>query len=314
MNRYHAAFGSQKQEVQFLSPRLDGIRRDREAEGRRIPSSPTKIGYQQSFVVALFNYRLYNARVMNPEAKRALTASITGIDGAGKSTVSDIITNTLGADTRIGKISRPAYSFVEGTKRMEYARLMGIVDFAHNLADRTESRRLSLYANALDVILQGRVIEPGFLRRIQPQLVLGTRDYLIDPAVYAIYYSPALARHPVEERIDLLKGITGLEFRDVIFLLTVAPDEAVSRIERRIAAESAGHAQSTRLKWRHMHEQEEYLDRLQKEFHTVLNYVSGSTSSEINVIDTSCYTQEQVAEMISDILNERMRDLHVSTK
>jgi len=34
------------------------------------------------------------------------------------------------------------------------------IDTAHNLSDVTQSRRLSLLANAIDVIIQGRIIEP----------------------------------------------------------------------------------------------------------------------------------------------------------
>ena len=204
---------------------------------------------------------------MNKENLNPLKVSITGIDGAGKSTVTGIVVTTLGQDNRVARISRPAYSIVEGYKQNHYQRLLNVVDSLHEIADRTCNKRCVLCANVLNVLLQGRIIEPGLIRRIKPDIVIGSRDYLIDPAVYAIFYSPLLAKKNMDDRITHIQRMTGIYFRDIIFFLTVPPDEAVSRIEKRIALERANSTKPERKKWRHMHEQTHHLSLLQPQYY-----------------------------------------------
>lgn len=235
-----------------------------------------------------------------------LTASITGIDGAGKSTVSEIVTSQLPSDLRIAKISRPVYSVTEGNKDLRYVGLMGVVDKLHARADARRSKRLSLAANALDVVVQGRVIEPRLSRRVNANLVLGTRDYIIDPSVYAVYYSRLLARRPVEQRLAFFQKLTGSKLRDVVFLLTVPPDEAVARIERRMAEEASGESNSSRQKWKHMHEREDHLERLQAEYYTAIATLSKAAQPEVHVIDTSKNNKAQVADKITSVLESRL--------
>lgn len=238
-----------------------------------------------------------------------LTASITGIDGAGKSTVSEMVTASLSPDIRIAKISRPVYTVTELGKEMRYVRLMKAVDKIHGIADRRTSKKLSLAANAVDVILQGRLIEPGLIKDINPELVLGTRDYLVDPAVYATFYSRLLAGRTTERRVNVFQGITGSSIRDIIFFLTVPPDEAVARIERRMEAEKVGEKNPSRLKWRHMHEEVEHLENLQAEYYKALDVMRKKGTPDICEIDTSRYTQSEVADIISSTLRSRIKSL-----
>ena len=240
------------------------------------------------------------------EQFKPLTTSITGIDGAGKSTVSEIVTAQLAPDIRIAKISRPVYAMLNGQRKARYSRLMSTVDRFHSFADERRSKSLSLAANALDVIAQGRLIEPRMITKDAPDIVLGTRDYLIDPAVYATFYSGVLSRRTTEERIALFQKITGSSVRDIIFFLTVPPDEAVSRINRRIDSEAEGSSSSSRLKWRHMHEEAKHLEELQKEYFQALRVMRKIGNPEIHEIDTSQYTRGQVADLITCTLEARL--------
>lgn len=240
------------------------------------------------------------------EPYRPLTASITGIDGAGKSSVSTIVTNQLPCDVRIAKISRPVYSVTDGKTQPKYTRMMGVVDMVHAFADEKRSKNLSLAANAIDVVAQGRIIEPGLIRNVRPQLVLGTRDYLIDPSVYASYYSKFLSGRSMETRLDFFKRLTGSSIRDVIFFLTVPPDEAVARIDRRILDEAGGETNPARLKWKHMHEREDHLTMLQSQYHIALDILRKREKPAIYHIDTSKYTKEQVADQITSTLETHL--------
>lgn len=246
---------------------------------------------------------------MKPEFPRRLTASITGIDGAGKSTVSELVTETLSKDVQIAKLSRPVYSVKGGVKTAEYTKCMAVVDRIHEFADKRENRQLSLAANALDVILQGRVIEPGLRKKVNPDIVLGTRDYLIDPSVYSIFYAGFLGKKPPEERLEVFQKITGSRVRDIVFFLTVPPNEAVERIEKRMAEEREKSENVMREKWRHIHEQPHYLDQLQQEYYSVLKVVPQKGPVKIYEIDTTTKNKEQVADYISLTLREHLRKI-----
>ncbi len=242
---------------------------------------------------------------MSKEEIHPLKVSITGIDGAGKSTVTDFLASQLGEEERVARISRPSYSVVEGEKQFHYERLLGTVDRLHSFADHTRKPKLVLGANALNVVLQGRVIEPGLINKIKPNLVLGSRDYLIDPSVYAIYYSPRLAERSMDERLSYMQQISGLDFRDVIFFLTVPPQEAVARIERRIESESQHlSGDKKREKWRHMHEQEEHLSTLQRGYEDALEVVYQRRRTPIYEIDTTASNPQQITDFIGNTIKD----------
>lgn len=107
----------------------------------------------------------------------------------------------------------------------------------------------------------------------------------------------------MDERLDFFRRLTGSEFRDVVFFLTVPPDVAVSRIEKRIAEEAMGQ-QSTRPKWKHMHERAEHLGRLQEEYYAAIDTASKKGAKEIHEIDTSNSSQHEVADFILSTLND----------
>lgn len=235
-----------------------------------------------------------------------LKVAITGIDGSGKSTALAMLVDNLKQDNRIVKATNhPVYSVVNGEKEYHYRRLIGLVDMLHGLADQSHNPNFVCTVNALHVILQGRVIEPTLIQRIQPTIVLGARDLLVDPAVYSVCYSPRLAHKDMPERMDFIERLTGAPYRDLIFFLTVPPEEAVARIERRIKVEEESSDKVERPKWRHMHENPSQLDLLQHEYFKALNEIQKRSAIEVVQIDTSTMIQSEVASLIASIIRKR---------
>lgn len=239
-----------------------------------------------------------------------LRAVITGIDGAGKSTTAGIVAEKMGREYRLVKPgpSRPVYTIVDGEKQYHYQRIVGLIDRLHGFADKTKKPEFIGAVNAINVILNGRVIEPSLVRRFQPELVLGARDFYIDPAVYSVVYQPRLASKNMSERFDFLKTVTGAPFRDVVFFLTVPPEEAVERIERRIAKERASPGASEREKWRHLHENPETLTRLQTEYYDALGTLQNKSPVKIYEINTSGMPQVKVADFIATTIRKHIKN------
>ena len=247
---------------------------------------------------------------MRHTVESPLRAVITGIDGAGKSTTAGIIAETMGRRYNLVEPgpSRPVYTIVDGEKKYHYQRFIGLIDRLHGFADKTRKPEFIGSVNAINVTLSGRVIEPSLIRRFQPELVLGARDFYIDPAVYSVVYQPRLASKPMSERIDFLKTVTGVPFRDIVFFLTVPPEEAVERIERRIAKERANPGASERKKWRHLHENPQTLTRLQSEYYDALKTMQIKSPIKIYEINTSGIPQVEVADFIATTIREHMEN------
>jgi thymidylate kinase len=245
---------------------------------------------------------------MRHESESPLRVVITGIDGAGKSTTAGIIAERMGREYRLVKPgpSRPVYTIIEGDKQYHYQRIIGLIDRLHGLADKTKKPEFIGAVNAINVLLNGRAIEPSLIRRFQPELVLGARDFYIDPSVYSIVYQPRLARKPMNERIDFLRTVIGAPFRDVVFFLTVSPKEAVIRIERRIAQEKQNPGASEREKWRHMHENQETLTLLQHEYYRTLTELQTRSPVHIYEINTLGMPQLKVADFIVDTIRDHI--------
>lgn len=244
---------------------------------------------------------------MSYEREHPLKIAITGIDGAGKSTTLNRVVEQLGPEvSRIVTLGRKPYSVVDNQKRCHYGAITFLVDHLHQVADHTYNRRAVLATNALNVVLQGRFIEPSLVRKVQPELVMGARDYLLDSAVYVVVYSRSLKRLDMEDRIGVLKRLSGIEYRNMIFFLTVPPDEAVARIEKRIAEDQSNPYLHERVKWRHMHENPETLDMLQRQYYDAFRFAQSKSPANIYEINTADLPQEEVVGYITDKLRDRL--------
>lgn len=235
------------------------------------------------------------------ETPSCLTVVVTGIDGSGKSTTVEKVVNNIGGELRIIKPgpSRPVYSVVDGKKQYHYRELIRMVDALHGFADRLGNSNCVCAVNAFHVLVQSRIVEPRLTETIKPELVIGARDSLIDPAVYAIFYSPKLASLDIPSRISFLERLTGASFREIIFFLTINGQEAVNRIDNRMRVEQKDTSQVERAKWRHMHETMSNLDRLNQEYCQVIKEVQRRSRAKVFEINTGLLPQDEVAALIT---------------
>lgn len=237
-----------------------------------------------------------------------IRAAITGIDGSGKSTTASMVAEKIGRDLKVVEPgpSRPIYSVVRGEKRYHFERLIRTIDQFHSIADRTQKPEFIGAINAVNVILSGRVIQPSLVRRFMPDVILGARDYYVDPCVYSIIYQPRLAGKPMDERISFMGKVTGVPICNMLFLLTVSPEEAVLRIEKRMAKEKSEAGTSYREKWRHMHENLKSLASLQSEFYVALEAIQAISPVQVFEINTQKMPQLEVADFIAAKIREQM--------
>lgn len=236
---------------------------------------------------------------MNPLPRMA----ITGPDGAGKSTTARLVALRMAQDFRLVQPgpSRPVYAAVNRELHYPFQSLIQIIHRLHAVADRTRTRLFVGVVNALNVLVCARIVEPSLIRRFNPALVFGARDFRVDPSVYSSVYVPFFARLSMRKRLQYLGRLTGVPFNDVVFFLTVPPEEAIRRIDARIAAERAdpGRIAETRSwRWRHIHENPQTLAYLQREFYRAFDALQEQSPVHVYEIDTSGLSQPQVVDFI----------------
>lgn len=232
-----------------------------------------------------------------------IRVAITGIDGAGKNSTLDGVVDRLKPDYSIVKPNIPASSFENGRERKHYTKLLKLIDNLHEYGDRTNNPKMVGAVNSIFVLLNSRLVEAGMIRNVHPDLVIGERDFHLDPSVYAIFYSPALAKRNMEERMKLVQKVTGAEDRSVIFFLTVPPDEAIKRINGRIEAEKKTSEGVKRLKWRHLHEEPHSLNRLQHEYYNAIAALRKRSPVDIIEIATNDFSQGDVVGFIAQTID-----------
>ncbi len=238
------------------------------------------------------------------ERLQPLTASITGIDGTGKNTALQAAVNRLSPRYAIGTLGKPSSTIRFEREREHYKRLTTFSNALHKTANENGLKPLSTLASALDVITQGRIVEPG-LQRKRLDLIAGSRDYIIDPAVYSIFYAGVLGSRTPNQRLGFFRNVSGMHLRDVIFQLTVDPDEAVQRIFKREKEQSGGNT-NMRTPGRYMHEERGHLEKLQKEYPVILAEVKRQGVKNIYTVNTSTLSEPQVADAVTATLEHHL--------
>lgn len=239
------------------------------------------------------------------ERLQPLTASITGIDGTGKNTSLQTAVDRLSPTYKIGVLGKPAYVADNLTTRnIIHRRLTQGSDMIHMAANKRRLKPLSTLASALDVATQGRVIQRK-LENTNPSLIVGSRDYIIDPAVYSIFYAGIIAGKTPSQRLDFFRIASGMHLRDVIFQLTVDPDEAVQRIFKREKEQSGGNT-NIRTPGRYMHEERGHLEKLQNEYPVILAEVQRQGVKNIYTVNTSKLSEPQVADVVTATLEQHL--------
>lgn len=225
-------------------------------------------------------------------------ASITGIDGTGKDSVTDLAAELLGKEYDIVKVTPPVYSIRNGNKTFEFSTLLNTYDLMNEAAVRSRSNKAILFVNAVYVLLQTRIIEPSLVERYQPDVVIGARDMLVDPAVYASYYAKGtLGAKNERGRILTMHRLTKTPFRDSITLLTAQPRTALERIRHQMT-ENNEESHDTRKRLLYAHEDHENLRLLAQSYNRVLDVLRTIHPTPVLEISTDEKTQDDVALII----------------
>lgn len=164
-------------------------------------------------------------------------------------------------------------------------------------ADATR-RRAAVGATRLAFIRYQGWVEPHLVARFRPQLVLGTRCMIIDPAIYSEVYAPLLARLSLERRLRFFRRYSGLPFRDLYVVLRTPADVAMARIRTRVAKLSDA-ATTEREHWLHLHEQEPILRELAGRFDEALTAARKLSAFELVQVDTTRHDESSVATLIA---------------
>lgn len=233
------------------------------------------------------------------ETHRLIRASVTGIDGSGKSSAVNGAIGLLQNERRIINPSEcPVYSVIDSQQKFHYQVMINALYRMQGIADRAGIPQAVSSVKAVHVALQGRYIERRLIRKIHPDLVIGGRDMHIDPAVYAIFYSGRLGKKTVNERLNTMERIVGPHNRDIIVFLTVSPQEAMRRISNRLNEQRSGRGHD-------IHEDAKSLQQLQSEYGLALDVLQKRRSGlEIVEIDTQKFAQDEVAGMIAQKIQD----------
>ncbi len=252
------------------------------------------------------------------QERQPLRVSITGIDGAGKDTIARNALQKLSEDgLRVMKLGRPAYLFVDGQQRQVYKRTTERIDAMHQAADVGRDARRIMAVNALNVVVQSRVLEK---LAVQPKLgvdvLASSRDSRVDPTVYFDFYASNGLQSTVDmrRRLRAMQHLTGIS-RDLIVLLKVDPDVAVERIESRLAdeqklrIESGKEQAGMRDKWRHMHENVTDLGWLSERYDEALDLLQEVSPTPVVVIDTT----ELSADVVTNLTYQAIKSFGADT-
>ena len=234
-----------------------------------------------------------------------LRVAVIGIDGAGKSSTAMRAIELLRSDFAIAKAGRDPF-FVRGAERIDcLPRVSGFVETAFKRADATR-RRLPIGATRLAFMRWQGWLEPHMIRRFQPDVLLGTRCMVVDPAVYAEIYLPTMARWSLARRLRAFRYWSGLPLRELYVFLHTPARVALLRIHGRIAR-LPGYAEASREHWLHLHEEEATLARLGARFEAALAAARTLGKFELVTIDTQGYDEPGVAGRIAEEVATRAR-------
>ncbi len=230
--------------------------------------------------------------------KPPLRVAIVGIDGSGKSSTTLRAIQLLGKERTILKPGRDAFLVRDGVVTYRTPLLSRFFERLFRLADATRRRSWIGLSRILFVLCQS-VVEPALIRRHRPDLILGTRCMVLDPAIYSGVYFPWLdGRLSLTRRLRAVRLVCRLPLPDVYILLRTPPSEAMERIHRRIARDH-GEEPLPREHWLHLHEEESTLGRLGRRFDEALVEARKLAPIDVVEIDTSTAGEEAVAQRIA---------------
>lgn len=236
--------------------------------------------------------------------RNLIETSTTGIDGSGKTTACLKASEKLAKDGYlVMDLSRPLIEYRGDAQVEHFGRLVSVINAMRVFADASNSRKIAFTANLAVVLLQTRLIEVIALQRVRPEITMTSRDYIIDPVVYATYYSKKLMADHKERRMKQTQLLTGSRHKDIIFWLTLDPEVAIQRIGNRSA--DSGAAVSSRH--RYMHENVDSLRGLQEEYRSAFLVVQRvSPNTEIYELRSDRLDPDDIADNMTRHINSRL--------
>lgn len=234
----------------------------------------------------------------------ATSLSVCGTDGSGKDTA---LTNAYhkfmrdNPTTTILEVGKPT-RYWDGTQWIIVEPgITRTIDEWHQRADKSKNPKLITVASLMSVLFMWRHQAPYWSRKFKPDMVISIRDPHIDPAAYAPFYTPdTMGKLSIPDRIKLVKGLTGVPYREEIVFLNLEPEIAVRRIKQRVFEEKATGGDGSRPeKWEHLHENVAGISLIRDEFFKVLGYVEGSLGIRVTRIDASQSKEVVAGELVA---------------
>lgn len=231
--------------------------------------------------------------------------TFSGIDGSGRSTVIDTLSRRfLDIGLKTVHPYRPSFADTpEDGRQYFHVGLNSAMDGLHRFLDYNEQKLLVGLLN----MGYGKVqafIEEHAVRRFNPDLVLVSRNQLLDPAVYSTYYFPFSRKLSPEARLRVAALINKLAVPNLHLYMDLDPELAYTRILKRIEEEKAK-GNSHRRKWSHMHENVKDMTFLRERFEETLEIL---VQKNIIRVDAS-RPKEEVADEIFQLIKSGMGSL-----
>lgn len=237
-----------------------------------------------------------------------LKISVTGIDGSGKDTATELALLDMSAtkpDFQGVKLGHPSYYYDQGISREIFAAHLHTYERFHRFTQEHRLSALAAAVNGLDVLIHSRRLEPfvlnGRLNDLLGSLSLMAciRDSRIDPSIHMTVYGPRISRSlSLEKRIHIAQKLTGSK-RDLIFWLNTDPRVALARVRRKIADQDVPAKRAVDI-----HETVEDLSLLSAAYYAGLTILREHQPTPVVEIETSERTAEETAGVISKYVDE----------
>lgn len=165
-------------------------------------------------------------------SEKIITASITGIDGSGKTTTANTVARMLSETYSVGVLaSLRNFSYVTHNGKQEFL----FPELSSKVALLYEKGQghnpLALFASCIShVVLQGRLIEPHITRKYDPDFLITDRNRLVDSIIMFNFYG--ITGIPIGVMATTVEAIGGKSTVDDVILLTVTPEKAHIRAKR----------------------------------------------------------------------------------
>jgi len=193
-------------------------------------------------------------------------ATLSGIDGCGKSTAIDNVSRDLAREGyTVAHANRPFFVETGCEKQYKFSSLVSFVDYLHRKADDAERRFAVTVINGLYQTTIRPLSEAYVKYRYNPDVIINGRDSNLDPTVYSTYYIPTLGKLSPLSRSMLFSFLIQTQRTDVIFYFDIDPAVAHERITKRIEKEKKAGVVN-RKKFHHMHETPEGLKFLREQY------------------------------------------------